>query len=370
MTSTFAHAPPLAAARLPAAPRRAAEAPPPQGVVSLSASASVEVPRDLLSVTLTRHARRARRRRGAGALKQALDAALAEARRSRRPGQLEVQTGNFALFPRYGKQNVITGWQGSAELVVEGRDMQAIAALTGRITTHDDRPRRLQPVARTAREGSKASSRPRRSPAIAPRRPSYAKQFGYSGYSAARGQRRRQRAELRRRAARARDARRPATRRCRSSRQGRGAGRRRGKRATRQRRRTAATRADRAKSRAARTAAGGRPALRVYCAVQPPSTAQATPRTLSAAGEHRNTRQLAELLRRRELQRGLLLAAAGRCWPASTLMPSRAARSSICFCTSGVSTQPGQMALTVMPVVAVSSATALVKPTMPCLAAT
>ena len=35
-----------------------------------------------------------------------------------------------------------------------------------------------------------------------------------------------------------------------------------------------------------------------------------------------------------------------------------------------VSTQPGQMALAVMPVVAVSSAVTLVNPTMPCLAAT
>ena len=38
--------------------------------------------------------------------------------------------------------------------------------------------------------------------------------------------------------------------------------------------------------------------------------------------------------------------------------------------TSGVSTQPGQIALQVTPVVAVSSATTLVRPTMPCLAAT
>ena len=46
------------------------------------------------------------------------------------------------------------------------------------------------------------------------------------------------------------------------------------------------------------------------------------------------------------------------------------ARASTCFCTRGVSTKPGQMALQVTPVVAVSSATLLVKPTMPCLLAT
>ena len=52
-----------------------------------------------------------------------------------------MQTGNFSLYPRYanatssGRAPTITGWQGSAELIVEGRDMAAIGQLTGRITT-------------------------------------------------------------------------------------------------------------------------------------------------------------------------------------------------------------------------------------------
>jgi hypothetical protein len=53
-----------------------------------------------------------------------------------------------------------------------------------------------------------------------------------------------------------------------------------------------------------------------------------------------------------------------------TVLPEALARSSICFCTSAVSTQPGQMALQVMPLLAVSSATTLVMPTRPCLAET
>ena len=74
------------------------------------------------------------------AVKQALDAALAEARKAARPGQLELQTGGFSLSPRYtnptrGGTPTIGGWQGSAELVVEGRDMPAIASLVGRLST-------------------------------------------------------------------------------------------------------------------------------------------------------------------------------------------------------------------------------------------
>ena len=117
-------------------------APPPVNVVSMTASATVELPRDWLTVVFSTT------REGADAatvqmqLKQALDAALNEARKGVRPGQLEVQTGAFSLYPRYappkpgsGGSATIASWQGSTELVVEGRDTQAIAQLTSRITT-------------------------------------------------------------------------------------------------------------------------------------------------------------------------------------------------------------------------------------------
>jgi predicted secreted protein len=70
-----------------------------------------------------------------GQLKTALDAALAEAKRNAQPGQLDVRTGNFALFPRHTKDGRIGGWTGSAELVLEGRDFPRISQTAGRITT-------------------------------------------------------------------------------------------------------------------------------------------------------------------------------------------------------------------------------------------
>jgi len=54
----------------------------------------------------------------------------------------------------------------------------------------------------------------------------------------------------------------------------------------------------------------------------------------------------------------------------SGVMPRSRARSWICFYTSGVYTNPGQIELAVTPCSATSSATVLVNPTMPCLAAT
>lgn len=108
---------------------------PPQRVLSLSASASMDVPNDWLTLTFstTREAGEA----GAvqAALRQALDAALAEARKVARPGQVEVRAGNLSVFPRYNPKGGISGWQGSTELVVEGRDMAAIAQLAPRVTS-------------------------------------------------------------------------------------------------------------------------------------------------------------------------------------------------------------------------------------------
>src|SRR2546425_12023433 len=51
-------------------------------------------------------------------------------------------------------------------------------------------------------------------------------------------------------------------------------------------------------------------------------------------------------------------------------MPRALAVSGICFWTSGVQTYPGQIAFMVIPASATSSATVLVSPAMPCLAAT
>ncbi|MET0544579.1 MAG: SIMPL domain-containing protein [Variovorax sp.] len=112
-----------------------AQTPPPQNVLQLSANGTVEVQQDMLSMTLSTT------RDGTDAalvqsqLKTALDAALTEARKTAQPGQLDVRTGNFSLSPRYTREGKISGWQGSAELILEGRDFPRITQAAGRVTT-------------------------------------------------------------------------------------------------------------------------------------------------------------------------------------------------------------------------------------------
>lgn len=111
-----------------------ADAPaPPQNVIGLSATATVDVPQDWLTVVFGTTREGADAGVVQGQLKQVLDAALAEARKAAKPGQVEVRTGGFSLQPRYAPKGGIAAWQGSTELIVEGRDAQAIAQLTSRV---------------------------------------------------------------------------------------------------------------------------------------------------------------------------------------------------------------------------------------------
>lgn len=106
-----------------------------QNVAQLSASGSVEVQQDLLSISMST----TRDGTDAGVvqtqLKQALDSALAQAKQAAAPGQMDVRTGNFSLYPRYGKDGKINGWQGSTELVLEGKDFPRITSTAGKIQT-------------------------------------------------------------------------------------------------------------------------------------------------------------------------------------------------------------------------------------------
>ncbi|WP_345944644.1 SIMPL domain-containing protein [Variovorax sp. dw_954] len=124
-----------ACAVLAGASAASAQTPPPQNVLQLSASGTVEVQQDLLSMTLSTTRDGADAAAIQGQLKSALDAALVEARKNAQPGQLDVRTGNFNLAPRYTRDGKISGWAGYAELVLEGRDFPRITQVAGRITT-------------------------------------------------------------------------------------------------------------------------------------------------------------------------------------------------------------------------------------------
>lgn len=159
-----------------------ADTPPPQGVLSLTANATVEVTKDVLSITFSTTKEGADANAVQAQLKQALDAALAEAKKAARPGQLDVQTGAFSLYPRYASKGGISGWVGTAEIIVDGRDMAAIGQLSGRITT--------MTIARVGHRLSREATQKVEGEVVAEaiaryraKAAEYAKQFGYAGYT-------------------------------------------------------------------------------------------------------------------------------------------------------------------------------------------
>ena len=116
-----------------ALPAARAEQPPVANQLSLSASATMEVTNDVLAIVFSTQREGTDAAAVQAQLSQALNTALAEARKSARPGQVDVSTGNFAVYPRYMPKGEPTRWQGTAELRAEGRDFDALTKLVGRI---------------------------------------------------------------------------------------------------------------------------------------------------------------------------------------------------------------------------------------------
>lgn len=120
----------LAAAAL-AAPAQVL--PPPENVLQLQTSGTVEVQQDLLQMTLTISRDGTDPAAVQSQLRSVLEAALAEAKRTAQPQQMDVRTGNFSIYPRNNREGRISGWMGTAELILEGRDFTRITQAAGRV---------------------------------------------------------------------------------------------------------------------------------------------------------------------------------------------------------------------------------------------
>lgn len=120
----------MGAASAQASPRDAGR----DNAVSFTASASEELAQDQMTVTLQLVKEGAVAGDVQLALKAALDGALTEARKAVLPnGALDVKTGSFSVSPRYGSTGKINGWQGNAQLIIEGTDTARISQLVGKL---------------------------------------------------------------------------------------------------------------------------------------------------------------------------------------------------------------------------------------------
>ena len=104
-----------------------------RNVVQLSATGSVEVDQDWLQMRL------AATRDGNDAasvqkqLQQAVDAAMRSLRPQVQGQNLQVSSGSFGVYPRHGNDGKIKGWQGRAEVLLEGKDFPRITQAAAQI---------------------------------------------------------------------------------------------------------------------------------------------------------------------------------------------------------------------------------------------
>jgi len=105
----------------------------PANQVTLSASAFKDVPEDWLTMTVGATVDASDAVSAQNQLKVMVENALAQLRPQAQPQQLEVRTGGFDIYPRHSNRGRVIGWQGSAELVIEGRDFARVSAAAGKI---------------------------------------------------------------------------------------------------------------------------------------------------------------------------------------------------------------------------------------------
>lgn len=161
----------------------------PSNVLQLSAEAQAEVTQDMLTIALQVVREGNDPSVVQQQLRQVLDAALSDARRAEKPGQIAVRTGGFSLHPRYAaptpnsnKGPMIAGWQGQAELILEGRDIAGISQLAGKLQTMTVQrvAFSLSPEARDQATADLAAQAIQR---FKQRATQYAQHFGFGGYA-------------------------------------------------------------------------------------------------------------------------------------------------------------------------------------------
>ena len=154
----------------------------PSNVAQLSAEGSVDVQQDMLRITLSTSRQGKDAQTVQNQLKQALDAALQVARGQQQEGAMEVQTGNFSLYPSRDQNGRITQWQGSTELILSGKDIDRVSRTADRITTLTIADVGFD-ISKELRQRTEAQAQERAIAAFRDKANTIARSFGFSNYS-------------------------------------------------------------------------------------------------------------------------------------------------------------------------------------------
>lgn len=114
-------------------------------------------------------------------LRRTLEQALAHVRPLQQPGQLEVASGGVQVQPRYGRDGQITGWEGRAEVLLQGRDLERVATVASALPGMSIAALQLS-LSRDATLLAEAALRAQAIEAFRQQAQDVARAFGYAGY--------------------------------------------------------------------------------------------------------------------------------------------------------------------------------------------
>lgn len=103
-------------------------------IAHLSASATVQVPQDWLVIRMTVQKEGTDAAQVQRQIKTSLATALTQAQSETEATAMEVSTGQMNVSPRYNREGRTNGWNGVAELILQGRDIERITSAAGRMT--------------------------------------------------------------------------------------------------------------------------------------------------------------------------------------------------------------------------------------------
>lgn len=106
--------------------------PPPAGVLNLDANASMDVPQDVVHITLAYEQQSDDPAALANALNTRTDQVLASAKRQ---SGVTAQTGSLTVYPSTDTNGKINGWRGRSEVRLDSRDFAAASKLAGSLSS-------------------------------------------------------------------------------------------------------------------------------------------------------------------------------------------------------------------------------------------
>ena len=151
-------------------------------VVNLSASAFEQVPHDWLRVVVRATQEGADAMLVQKQLKKTVDEALVQLRPQAQPRQMELSSEQFAINPRYNDKGRIVGWQGQADLVIEGRDFARIAQAAGGVPRMSVESAQFS-LSREARQQLEAQVQSQAVQQFRQKAQQLSKDFGFGGYT-------------------------------------------------------------------------------------------------------------------------------------------------------------------------------------------